>query len=211
MTTMIAASASKFNYKDSKRRPTVLVLDAAGLFYRNRRRKMVRIDLTDGGHQALGMVYGPCTLTFARVATSRPDMCFSVVNRERTFDFELSAVSVGTSWLLRFLHKVSASTGVPTTPGSPHGLVSRLNRMQRQLATCADAASARAWFQELDVPDRHHQVWPAHLPCHTCAVCLEPCTADVAELRCRHAFHADCIRPWLATGGSCPVCRAKAD
>ncbi|XP_040376288.1 E3 ubiquitin-protein ligase RNF181-like [Oryza brachyantha] len=42
-----------------------------------------------------------------------------------------------------------------------------------------------------------------------CAVCMD-CFASgqlVAPLPCRHCFHGDCIRPWLAIRNTCPVCR----
>mmetsp|Transcript_28428 Transcript_28428/g.90986 ORF Transcript_28428/g.90986 Transcript_28428/m.90986 type:complete len:251 (+) Transcript_28428:356-1108(+) len=45
----------------------------------------------------------------------------------------------------------------------------------------------------------------------TCAICL--CEyADEDQLRvlhCGHAFHKDCLDPWLRLNGSCPSCRAK--
>ena len=44
-----------------------------------------------------------------------------------------------------------------------------------------------------------------------CMVCLcqQGGWEEVAELRCRHSFHAACLARWLAEGRStCPVCRA---
>lgn len=45
-----------------------------------------------------------------------------------------------------------------------------------------------------------------------CSVCLESFGegACITTLPCRHAFHADCIGPWLrqeGTGASCPLCK----
>ncbi|CAN6243383.1 unnamed protein product [Urochloa humidicola] len=44
---------------------------------------------------------------------------------------------------------------------------------------------------------------------HVCAVCKDGITAGVSVLRlpCKHYFHADCIRPWLAIRNTCPVYR----
>ena len=42
-----------------------------------------------------------------------------------------------------------------------------------------------------------------------CAICLDDMAAPmrVARLRCRHAFHEQCIAKWLQTSQTCPVCR----
>lgn len=42
-----------------------------------------------------------------------------------------------------------------------------------------------------------------------CAVCKEEFVLDepVIDLPCKHHFHDDCIKPWLKTNGTCPVCR----
>ncbi|RLN08147.1 E3 ubiquitin-protein ligase CIP8-like [Panicum miliaceum] len=44
---------------------------------------------------------------------------------------------------------------------------------------------------------------------HGCAVCKDCITAGLSVLRlpCKHYFHAECIRPWLAIRNTCPVCR----
>ncbi|CAL5059819.1 unnamed protein product [Urochloa decumbens] len=46
---------------------------------------------------------------------------------------------------------------------------------------------------------------------HGCAVCKDGIAAGLSVLRlpCKHYFHADCIRPWLAIRNTCPVCRFK--
>lgn len=42
-----------------------------------------------------------------------------------------------------------------------------------------------------------------------CAVCKDEfeVNQEVITLPCKHAFHTDCILPWLQTSGTCPVCR----
>ena len=46
-----------------------------------------------------------------------------------------------------------------------------------------------------------------------CAICL--CDYIIGEkkasIRCGHAFHNDCIRPWLTNRNTCPCCRASVE
>ncbi|XP_031475492.1 RING-H2 finger protein ATL43-like [Nymphaea colorata] len=47
-----------------------------------------------------------------------------------------------------------------------------------------------------------------------CAICLAKFEdTDALHLlpKCRHAFHAECIRQWLADHWSCPVCRQMVE
>lgn len=42
-----------------------------------------------------------------------------------------------------------------------------------------------------------------------CAICLQDYEDDDECMLgvCQHGFHADCFKAWLATHGTCPVCR----
>lgn len=45
-----------------------------------------------------------------------------------------------------------------------------------------------------------------------CCVCIEPMTKgqDIVTLNnCSHAFHKDCITPWIKLNNTCPLCRAS--
>jgi hypothetical protein len=46
-----------------------------------------------------------------------------------------------------------------------------------------------------------------------CPVCHEEFVekSKVAELCCSHCFHGDCIKPWLETHNTCPVCRIELE
>ncbi|KAG8383106.1 hypothetical protein BUALT_Bualt05G0150300 [Buddleja alternifolia] len=44
----------------------------------------------------------------------------------------------------------------------------------------------------------------------TCSICLEEFSVnngDCEGMPCSHIFHGDCIKKWLSTSHSCPVCR----
>ena len=49
---------------------------------------------------------------------------------------------------------------------------------------------------------------------YICAICRAEENEDTPncrfsrKIRCGHLFHADCIRPWINTNPSCPMCRA---
>ena len=40
-------------------------------------------------------------------------------------------------------------------------------------------------------------------------VCVNSIKGDNEEAQCRHGFHCSCIRPWLTTHDTCPVCKKK--
>ncbi|KAI3801782.1 hypothetical protein L1987_29896 [Smallanthus sonchifolius] len=43
-----------------------------------------------------------------------------------------------------------------------------------------------------------------------CAICLDEFKAreKIAQLRCAHRFHSECLLPWLGSNAHCPCCRA---
>ena len=41
-----------------------------------------------------------------------------------------------------------------------------------------------------------------------CVICLAPLKHAAVKLPCGHAFHASCIRRWLASEATCPTCRS---
>lgn len=50
-----------------------------------------------------------------------------------------------------------------------------------------------------------------HAHCDECVICMDTSDEEQArpavELPCGHAFHRDCIQPWLQVQSTCPVCR----
>lgn len=61
---------------------------------------------------------------------------------------------------------------------------------------------------------RHHFTPPKRVFGGRCVVCLEEMCGDMADdpkqvvLGCGHAFHTECLVPWLVQNQRCPVCRA---
>ena len=50
---------------------------------------------------------------------------------------------------------------------------------------------------------------PTNLECPTCAVCVENIQIGNKGMfmPCGHIYHPDCLKPWLETNNTCPVCR----
>jgi hypothetical protein len=40
-----------------------------------------------------------------------------------------------------------------------------------------------------------------------CSICLEYCNDAPMYVKCGHAYHQNCIKEWLSSKSSCPVCR----
>ncbi len=80
---------------------------------------------------------------------------------------------------------------------------------------CKEAALERApSVSESIRSDEEHTVDDNYVTsCTTCSICIDE--FEVGERlrllpRCKHAFHTDCIMPWLTERqGCCPLCKAK--
>ena len=40
-----------------------------------------------------------------------------------------------------------------------------------------------------------------------CSICLEYCDNAPMYVKCGHAYHQNCIKEWLSTKSTCPMCR----
>ncbi|KAF6139119.1 hypothetical protein GIB67_009962 [Kingdonia uniflora] len=41
-----------------------------------------------------------------------------------------------------------------------------------------------------------------------CSICLKTLgNAEVTEMPCNHEYHSICLRDWLSTRNTCPICR----
>ena len=58
-----------------------------------------------------------------------------------------------------------------------------------------------------DIERLHHR--KAKKGEESCPICQEGIEMgnDVIELRCRHAYHEDCIIYWLKDENTCPICK----
>ncbi|EJD38916.1 hypothetical protein AURDEDRAFT_154023 [Auricularia subglabra TFB-10046 SS5] len=73
------------------------------------------------------------------------------------------------------------------------------------LSSPLDADSARSPVQYLDASA--HRGPPMPFEQRT----PPPTSADILALPCRHAFHAQCLLPWLSRRTTCPSCRLDLD
>lgn len=46
-------------------------------------------------------------------------------------------------------------------------------------------------------------------PSDDCPICLDTSEEEWSELRCRHKFHYNCIKPWIDSSNTCPICRVS--
>lgn len=46
-----------------------------------------------------------------------------------------------------------------------------------------------------------------------CSICIDKFSksSDVIQLECNHIFHEECIKQWLKTSKTCPVCRKRVN
>ncbi|EFJ43132.1 hypothetical protein VOLCADRAFT_119148 [Volvox carteri f. nagariensis] len=98
----------------------------------------------------------------------------------------------------------------PYTPGAAsEGGRSTLPYDYEQLLSLDAGALQRVVRPEVirGLPKRTAQRSDASQQCHVCLERFTPGRTSITTLPCTHAFCSDCIRPWLASHTTCPVCR----
>ncbi|KAL6853685.1 hypothetical protein ACP4OV_019714 [Aristida adscensionis] len=105
----------------------------------------------------------------------------------------------------------------PGAHGEPVTACSRCGAAAAALEAIVEVVDARA-FIEACHPEAGLRATAAAAPLPTvtvavgddCAVCLERLApgASAAVTPCEHAYHPQCIAPWLEARGTCPLCRA---
>ncbi|KAL6495648.1 hypothetical protein OROGR_030211 [Orobanche gracilis] len=88
-----------------------------------------------------------------------------------------------------------------------------LHRLIHHLTTASDESDPRSDPAPKSSIESLQEVTitPESDPTMLCPVCTDPFIVDsiVKMMPCRHAYHSDCIVPWLEINNSCPVCRFK--
>ena len=96
-------------------------------------------------------------------------------------------------------------------PGDPRDYVTDPERYRQVLdhIFTAHQAAAQASSQGMSEAQIEESVESVEQPSGVCAICRDEYAIDasVKELRCGHAFHKDCVVPWLRRVASCPMCR----
>jgi len=41
----------------------------------------------------------------------------------------------------------------------------------------------------------------------TCAICIDTENSQITLTSCRHTFHDDCLKEWMLSSNTCPICR----
>ena len=90
--------------------------------------------------------------------------------------------------------------------GHVNSIISQIMAQQNQHVGASPPAS-RA-MQRLP-PLSRSEVIELAIAGEECAICQDHIgdRDTITQLPCRHAYHSDCISPWLARANTCPVCR----
>lgn len=99
----------------------------------------------------------------------------------------------------------------------------RADRVRRVKSIVHGLAGIQAEFEVMDDDQASVEVPGSLITAHTtrvsltagvpgsneeCCVCQTSDDAPIPRMPCGHSVHDECIRPWLAQGDTCPVCRA---
>lgn len=82
--------------------------------------------------------------------------------------------------------------------------------IRRGLMTTSSGTSPQAIERNTDIVNMNAAELDAT---PSCPICMEDYAAEAAPImritRCGHCFHEQCLRSWLKTGSSCPLCREE--
>lgn len=216
---MINFICKKFSYKASKSKNSSLNIINNEIFYKaNNKFKPILGNI-------VGIIIGSSTTTFSKMQPSEynPWKCLSIICRNRTYDFEFEKYNDVSLFLFAIrllknhegyrLHNISRSK------------LKLLKEMCEEFWMPEDDdwlecfTSYKDWYNYFILKNddyilatfsnKQRKVCPDHLIGEECSICLEK-FLDVGhyiELPCKHFFHKECLKNWVAKKKQCPLCR----
>ena len=225
---MAEIEAIKYSYNNTVGSRVILILRDKSFYYRNTdslcicRPSLKRID------NIVGLVYGTKTSTWCRkVDIARPELCFSLVCPERTYDFQLLS-SRELFKVLNFSKDIRSTSlsriGEPISSLSPDYIDYVFTICCARFPIRTD--NYKDWFaKNITVPWGHISqdvfLWKTITDSEMkvfndgCCICLDEFVPDsqCVILDCNHILHKDCWRNYIYSSSSrrrrtspCPLC-----
>ena len=216
---MINFICKKFSYKASKPKNSSIIIKDDEIFYKSKNKfKPINDNIN-------GFIIGSLTTTFAKLSplNYKPWKCISIICRNRTYDFEFEKYNDLSLFLF-------ATRLLRNKDGSRlHNISQSKVKLLKEI--CEDFwmpeddnwmkcfISYKDWYDYFILKNddyilstfsnKQRKICPDHLIGEECSICLEK-FLDVGhyiELPCKHFFHKECLKNWVAEKKQCPLCR----
>jgi hypothetical protein len=199
----------KFNYRDSKSRPSGLIVEflgddrrVASICYINKKGKKKPIN------NIIGIVYGTRSSTYSNVDVCIPWLSISIILYRRTYDFQFNH-HYELIWFLHHfgsLHYHNISYSLPL----------RICRICKILARTENETYDKYFDRIIEFVRKEDfkKIYKLQKSkSHECSICLDTTTTNVMLKSCQHIFCKTCIDQHIAHSLKmtrlikCPLCR----
>ena len=225
--------ATKYNYKNSKPRHTIVSIRDNKLFYRSRNNKLKEMI------GIIGIVYGTRTYTWSNKElwenhNINSSLCISAISPNRTYDFEFDCLDSILAFLNITNNIKSTFTGISGEFINKHyhKYTDEYITYYHNLFTSCNYPNINVWNSflkeykwdtEKNAPliDQSIQKYKnisnnvkGLTTNHTCCICLDEWNdSDMCKiLQCNHILHTDCFECFPSERTlKCPCCRATVD
>lgn len=197
----------KYNYNNSKLKNTILKLKTnpeLKIYYKSRINIFKKIDIEN----LIGIIYGPRTITFSNVKECIPQLCLSLVLRNRTYDLEFNNLEE----IINLCEKLRNYNPNLKIPDNIDMIKFKYNWINNNLSNTDFFDKYKLWIstfisienlrikEDINIEKNDFQ----------CSICIDNIADNELFItKCRHYFHIECIKLWMKESNSCPNCRLK--